>query len=567
MITDLKDIISEAIDDLYNSHAEIQKIQVEINRTSDSVHGDFYCNIAMKLAKILKQNPMSIADEIVNNIEKSDKILKIESAAPGYINFFITAHNKLQKIKFIIENDDIFETEEKLKKKVHVEYVSANPTGPLHIGHGRGMILGDVTARFLDYQGYKVNREYYVNDAGRQIDLLLVSTLLRYINKPDHIFVDERENTDGHLLIYKGKYIDKIASSLGGSLAQFDKTVVEDLIEDPIDTLITYLKNHSDYKLVRKALIDIVINDYIKIDLNAVDIEFDSWFYESELYDTGLLKEVLFNIEAKGLSYESEGALWFRNSKFGEEKDRVLRKNNGDMTYFATDIAYHIHKFNNHDILIDIWGADHHDYAIRLKTALSALGYDVENRLQIHLVQFANLIKAGQTISMSTRSGEFLPIKDLIDDIGKDATRFFYLTKKKDQHLEFDLDLASEKNKNNPIYYIQYAHARINKILEDLDEENILDENFESLKTKNEIEILEIIDKYHETIKRAIKEIRPDIITNYLYKISKVFHSYYAETKILTSKVQGERITLIRCIDKIILNCMKILDIKPMDIM
>ena len=431
MITDLKDIISEAIDDLYNSHTEIQKIQVEINRTSDSVHGDFYCNIAMKLAKILKQNPMSIADEIVNNIEKSDKILKIESAAPGYINFFITAHNKLQKIKFIIENDDIFETEEKLKKKVHVEYVSANPTGPLHIGHGRGMILGDVTARFLDYQGYKVNREYYVNDAGRQIDLLLVSTLLRYINKPDHIFVDERENTDGHLLIYKGKYIDKIASSLGGSLAQFDKTVVEDLIEDPIDTLITYLKNHSDYKLVRKALIDIVINDYIKIDLNAVDIEFDSWFYESELYDTGLLKEVLFNIEAKGLSYESEGALWFRNSKFGEEKDRVLRKNNGDMTYFATDIAYHIHKFNNHDILIDIWGADHHDYAIRLKTALSALGYDVENRLQIHLVQFANLIKAGQTISMSTRSGEFLPIKDLIDDIGKDATRFFYLTKKK----------------------------------------------------------------------------------------------------------------------------------------
>ena len=222
----------------------------------------------------------------------------------------------MQKIKFIIENDDIFETKEKLKKKVHVEYVSANPTGPLHIGHGRGMILGDVTARFLDYQGYEVNREYYVNDAGRQIDLLLVSTLLRHINKPNHIFVDERENADSHLLIYKGEYIEKVASSLGGSLAQFDRTVIEDLMDGPIDTLITYLKNHSDYKLVRKALIDIVINDYIKIDLNAVDIEFDSWFYESELYETGLLKEVLLNIEAKGLSYESDGALWFRNSKF-----------------------------------------------------------------------------------------------------------------------------------------------------------------------------------------------------------------------------------------------------------
>ena len=237
------------------------------------------------------------------------------------------------------------------------------------------------------------------------------------------------------------------------------------------------------------------------------------------------------------------------------------------MTYFATDIAYHIHKFKKNDLLIDIWGADHHDYAIRLQTALNALGFDVKNRLEIHLVQFANLLKSGESISMSTRSGTFLPIQDLVRDIGEDATKFFYLTKKKDQHLEFDIDEAREKNKNNPIYYIQYAHARITKILGDFDEKKSLKEDFNQLNEKNELNILKLINKYHETFNKAIEEVRPDLITNYLYQLSKSFHSYYADTKILTSIVKMEKIKLIRCIDKIIINGLSTLDIKPMDSM
>ena len=277
------------------------------------------------------------------------------------------------------------------------------------------------------------------------------------------------------------------------------------------------------------------------------------------------MKSILKDIADKDLSYSKDGALWFRNTNFGEDKDRVLIKSNGDMTYFATDIAYHAYKFNKYDVLINIWGADHHDYATRLKTALKALGYDVDNRLQIHLVQFANLIRSGESISMSTRSGDFYPIQDLVKEIGNDAAKYFYLTKKKEQHLEFDVDLAIKKNKNNPIYYIQYAHARITKIMSDLENNHIQKEDLDNLNTKNEIILLEIINNYQITMNKAIVNIRPDLITNYLYKLSQAFHSYYAETKILSSKIKGERIMLIKCIDKIILNSLKVLDIKPMD--
>ena len=319
--------------------------------------------------------------------------------------------------------------------------------------------------------------------------------------------------------------------------------------------------------MIRKSLVDVIINEYIQKDLACVNIKFDSWYSESDLYSSGLLNNVLLEIERKNLSYKKDGALWFRNSKFGEDKDRVLIKNNGDMTYFATDIAYHIHKLKYHDVLVDIWGADHHDYATRLQTALKALGYDVENRLKIHLVQFANLSKSGVSISMSTRSGEFYPIRDLVEDIGEDATRFFYLTKKKEQHLEFDIEQAKEENKDNPIYYIQYAHARITKLLKDLDEDKISDDDYNNLNTKKEADILEHINKYQDTFETAINNIRPDIITNYLYKLAKAFHSYYAETKIITTSIQGERVKLVKCVDRIILKGLKLLDIKPLDSM
>ena len=567
MTDEIKIKIITALRHKYSEYNNLEDIGIEINRTSNKVHGDFYTNVAMKLAKILKKNPLSIAKEISENIPIDEKIIKIEPAAPGYINFFISTKNKYSQINAILNSDDDFKQHKDNIKKIHVEYVSANPTGPLHIGHGRGMILGEVTAKFLSYQGHEVTREYYINDAGRQIDLLLVSVLLSYIGKNKHIFVDEKSNDDGHLLTYKGSYISDVASSLSHDLKKIDKASVNRLLDEPIDSLISFLKKHDHYFDIRNALVNVIIDNYIKRDLTAVGINFDSWYKESQLYDTGLLDQVFSNIKTKDLSYSKDGALWFKNTLFGDDKDRVLIKNNGDMTYFATDIAYHVYKFKHHDVLIDIWGADHHDYAQRLTTALKALDYDVDNRLQIHLVQFANLYKSGQSISMSTRSGEFYPIQDLVADIGRDATRFFYLVKKKEQHLEFDIDQAGEENKNNPIYYIQYAHARITKILNNLDNERVSEENYDNLKSENEIEILGIVDKYQETLNKAIFEIRPDVITNYLYKLSKVFHSYYAETKILTEEIRGERIKLIQCIDKVILNGLNILDIKPMDSM
>ena len=567
MIEEIRKKITNTIRLLYSSYDEIESVDIEINRTTDKSYGDLYTNIAMKLAKIVKKNPLNIAEEISDHITINDEIVKIESVAPGYINFFISTKNKYGQINTILNSgEDLIQKAEKTKN-IHVEYVSANPTGPLHIGHGRGMILGQVTAKFLSYQGHKIRREYYVNDAGRQIDLLLVSVLLSHLGKNNHVFVDEKSNDDGHLVTYKGNYVNDVASSLVRELEKIDKDSVLNLLTQPIDSLISFLKTQKSYFEIRNALVDIIINDYIEKDLSAVGINFDSWFKESQLYETGLLDEVLLSIKNKNLSYNKDGALWFKNTQFGDDKDRVLIKKNGDMTYFATDIAYHVHKFKNHDVLIDIWGADHHDYAQRLRTALKALDYDVHNRLQIHLVQFANLYKSGQSISMSTRSGEFYPIQNLVADIGRDATKFYYLTKKKEQHLEFDVDQAGEENKNNPIYYIQYAHARITKILKDLSSERVSEEDYNNLISKNEVEILGIIDKYQETLNKAIFEIRPDIITNYLYKLSKLFHSYYAETKILTEDIRGERIRLVQCIDKIILSGLKVLDIEPMDSM
>tara|TARA_B100001121_G_scaffold62801_2_gene55110 strand:- start:186 stop:1889 length:1704 start_codon:yes stop_codon:yes gene_type:complete len=567
MNEEIRTRITTALKSLYNAKSEILNVHIEINRTTEKVHGDLYTNIAMKLAKILKKNPCEIAEDIKDHIPLDDHIIKIESVAPGYINFFLSKKNKYDQIDKILNCKNDFIDKEKDKKNIHVEYVSANPTGPLHIGHGRGMILGEITARFLAYQGHKIKREYYVNDAGRQIDLLLVSVLLSHIGESAHVFIDEKENEDGHMLTYKGNYISNVASSLSNALSKIDKKSIISLLNEPIDTLIRYLKERNDYLQVRKLLVDEVIDSYIRKDLEAVGINFDSWYNESELYKNGILDGVFKSIENKNLSYTKDGALWFKNTQFGDDKDRVLIKTNGDMTYFATDIAYHVHKFKHHDVLIDIWGADHHDYAQRLQTALRALGYNVESRLQIHLVQFANLSKSGQSISMSTRSGKFYPVQDLVNEIGKDATRFFYLIKRKEQHLDFDIDQAGQENKNNPIYYIQYAHARITKILQDLNDREISEENYNNLNTKSEIEILDIFDRYQETINKAIYEIRPDLITNYLYKLSKVFHSYYAETKILTENVKGEKIKLLKCIDKIILDGLEMLDITPLDSM
>tara|TARA_B100001113_G_scaffold89888_1_gene71924 strand:+ start:2026 stop:3726 length:1701 start_codon:yes stop_codon:yes gene_type:complete len=556
--------LAEIIKDLYSATNNIDSLDIEINKTNDKNHGDLYTNIAMKLAKELKKNPISIAQEITNLFGSLDNLEKIEIAAPGYINFFLSKANKFEELNRILNNGILLDNNNN-KRDIHVEFVSANPTGPLHIGHGRGMIVGDATARFLALQGHNVTREYYINDAGRQIDLLLVSTLLSHLNMKDHIFSDEKNDKDGRLLTYKGAYIDDVSVQIKKFLNKISKKDVLTLLVQPIDVLISYIKNHSSYLQLRESLVNVIIDKYIKKDLSSVNIKFDNWFKESELYESGLLKSTLEEIDKKGLSYSKDGALWFKNTDFGEDQDRVLIKSNGDMTYFATDIAYHAKKLKSHDILINIWGADHHDYAVRLSNALKALGYDVDNRLQIHLVQFANLIKSGKSISMSTRSGEFYPIQELVREIGDDATKFFYLTKKKEQHLEFDVDLAIKKNKNNPIYYIQYAHARITKIISDLQRSNVEIENLNNLNTENEINLIELINNYQTTLDRAIYQIRPDVITNYLYKLSQAFHSYYAETKILSSSIKGEKITLIKCVDKVILNGLKILDIKPMD--
>ncbi len=514
---------------------------IKIDNTRNSAHGDFACNMALALAKKIGMNPRELAQRIVDSLPPSDSIAKVEIAGPGFINAFLKQGAQQQVIAEILrQKQDYGRCKAGTKHKIHLEFVSANPTGPLHVGHGRGAAYGATLANLLTAAGHPVHREYYVNDAGRQMDILAVSVWLRYLDLCGEEVIFP---TNG----YQGDYIWDIAASLHREHAEkflhpFDTVYANVPADGPdgdkeahIDALIANCRSlltEEEYRTVfSQGLTEITAN--IRQDLEEFGVHYDEWFAESSLVESGQVDEVIDSLQRAGHLYEKNGAVWFRSSALGDEKDRVVIRENGLKTYLATDIAYHANKLKRgYDEIIDIWGADHHGYVPRVKASMQALGLD-DSKLEVLLVQFAILYRGGEKAQMSTRAGEFVSLRQLRHEVGNDAARFFYVLRKCEQHMDFDLDLAKSQSKDNPVYYIQYAHARVCSVLQKLQQKDMeYDEaqgleNLGLLDTDYEQALVIRLAQYPEQLLRAAQAREPHQLAYYLRELANEFHTYY----------------------------------------
>ncbi len=512
---------------------------IQVTSSKDSAQGDHATNIALMLAKPAGMPPRELAQLVASQIGVADGIEKIEVAGPGFINFFVASAASQSVIKRILEQGENFGRGRFGQgDTIQVEFVSANPTGPLHVGHGRGAAFGATLATLLEFVGYDVQREYYVNDAGRQMHILGASTWLRYLELCGET-IEFPSNG------YQGDYVWDIAATLhrenGERFHRPAQQVFADVCEDApagdkekhIDDLIDNahgLLGEDDYRIVFDLALNTLV-DVIRDDLHAFGVDYDYWFSERSLTDNGLIEKAVTRLQENGHVYEKGGALWFRSTDFGDEKDRVMRRENGLTTYFASDIAYHMNKFDRgFDKVINVWGADHHGYIPRVKASLSALGYDADD-LEVQLVQFANLFENGQKISMSTRSGEFVTLKQLREDVGQDAARFFYVMRKADHHMDFDLGLAREQSSDNPVYYLQYAHARICSLWRQCAdrglEVTIDGANLLRLDNAHEQALVKHLGLFAERVESAARRREPHLVVNYLRELANQFHSWY----------------------------------------
>ncbi|MGH8525257.1 MAG: arginine--tRNA ligase, partial [Gammaproteobacteria bacterium] len=461
--------------DLGDADGHLAKCGVRFERTRDARHGDFSANVALVIAKDLGVTPRTLAERIASALPGSPSIDRVEVAGAGFLNFYIQPHYWLGIIQQVLAAGDAFgRNSTGAGAKIQVEFVSANPTGPLHIGHGRGAAYGAAIANLLEANGYALQREYYVNDSGRQMDILALSVWLRYLELCG-------EAVDFPPSAYQGTYVIDIARALWQEVqagCQYPTNAVYDGLAgmdgDPLlDALIARAKSllgPARYRRVFECGLNSVLAG-IRADLSEFGVRYDQWFSESSLAETQAVDRAIAKLQSLRRTYTKDGALWFNAGAFGDEKDRVLVRENGQTTYFASDVAYHINKFERgFDRVINIWGADHHGYVPRVKAALAALGDD-SDRLEVLLVQFATLFRGEERVQMSTRSGEFVTLRELVDEVGRDAARFFYVTRRCEQHLEFDLDLAKSQSADNPAYYIQYAHARIASVFRQLAEQ------------------------------------------------------------------------------------------------
>lgn len=549
-IPDLKTHLTQLLAEALSVVAPETSAPIELERPKQAQHGDYACNLAMQLAKPLRRNPREIATALLESLPPSPYVAKAEIAGAGFINFYLHATTKQQIVAQILKAGKNFgRGMAGLGKKVQVEFVSANPTGPLHVGHGRGAAFGASLAKVLDAAGYAVTSEYYVNDAGRQMDILALSTWLRYLER-NGINVPFPSNA------YQGDYVGNMAQQIHA--AHSDRyvhqpwTVMQDVpdIETApdahLDGLISNAKKllGQDYGYIHDFVLTEQLGDG-RNDLLEFGVQFDSWFSEKSLFDNGMVERVINQLEASGHLYEQDGAKWFRSTQFGDEKDRVVQRENGIYTYFASDIAYHLNKYERgFDRIIDVWGADHHGYIARVEGALQALGLD-HTKLTVALVQFAVLYRDGKKASMSTRSGEFVTLRELRKEVGNDAARFFYVVRKSDQHLDFDLDLAKSRSNENPVYYIQYAHARVCSVLEQWggEADALNDADTSALNGPQELALLQRLNEYPETLEVAAKDLAPHLIAYYLKDLAGDFHSYYNAEQFLVS---DERIRLAR---------------------
>ena len=537
----LADILSQA---LHAVAPEGAGVAIVLERPKQAGHGDYACNLALQLAKSLKRAPREIAGELVAALPASPYLEKAEVAGAGFINLFLRRSYKQQTVNRVLAAGGAYGTcALGRKKRVQIEFVSANPTGPLHVGHGRGAAYGASLANVLAAAGFDVSREYYVNDAGRQMDILALSTWLRYLElcgaavafpgnayQGDYVRDMARSLLDRHKAAFKREFP---AASAPDFPAGADE-------EAKLDALVSAAKaalGPADYDTVHGFALNEQLAD-CRDDLAAFGVSFDNWFSEQSLFDSGRVERAVKTLEQKGHLFTQGGAQWFRSTAFGDEKDRVVRRENGQYTYFASDIAYHLDKFERgYDVMIDVWGADHHGYMARVRGAISALGLP-PGRLTIALVQFAVLYRGGQKLSMSTRSGEFVTLRELRREVGNDAARFFYVLRKGDQHLDFDLDLAKSQSNENPVYYVQYAHARVCSVLEQWGGDAAALEKADAapLASEQELRLLARLMEYPEAVESAARDLAPHVIAFYLRELAAEFHSYYNSTRILVDE-------------------------------
>ncbi len=516
---------------------------IPVERTRDRSHGEFASNVALTLAKTVRRKPRELAEHIAAALPASDKIAKVEVAGPGFINFYMTPAAFQGVITDIMAQGPHYgRSTVGGGRLVQVEFVSANPTGPLHVGHGRGAAYGAAVADLLEAVGYKAHREYYVNDAGRQMDILATSVWLRYLELCDEAFAFFPSNG------YKGEYVRDIAADLrgqhGNALHHPIAQVMQDLPPDEpaggdkeahIDALIARAKQLLGAAAYRQVF-DLGLNDIledIREDLREFGVIYEEWFSERSLFESGAVDRAVARLQASGHLYEKDGALWFRSTDYGDEKDRVIVRENGQKTYFAADIAYHMDKMERgFDRVIDVWGADHHGYVPRVKAALAAVGDD-PSRLDVLLVQFATLYRGGEKAQMSTRSGEFVTLRELRHEVGDDAARFFYVLRKCEQHMDFDLDLAKSQSSDNPVYYIQYAHARVCSVMRQLQEKGLhWDEargraNLHLLTETHEQALMLGLSRYPEIVEMAALNHEPHQLAHFLRDLANDFHTYY----------------------------------------
>ena len=565
----MKNIIKDLIKDSLNKNFKGNDIplnNIEVNLCKDQKFGDYSSNIAMKIASSFNEKPTAIAEKLVESLQENRKIKKVEVVKPGFINFFVSEDSKFSIVdKILKEKSDYGKNSVGNNLRVLIEFVSANPTGPLHVGHGRGAVFGDCLSNMLKESGYSVTKEYYVNDAGKQIDILVVSVLQRYHELIDNNFEFSYED------LYKGDYIWDIAAELHRNEgAKFQINSLIDYKNTSIDLYITKIKevlSDKKFSYIKKLCINYVLEN-IKINLVEANIDFDSWFFESSLVEDKSLDRVLEFLKKNNHTYSKDKALWFKSTDYNDEKDRVLVKENQDHTYLATDIAYHEKKIERkYDLSINIWGADHHGYVSRIQGAFQIFSKKRSN-LKILLVQFANLYRGKEKVTMSTRSGEFVTLNQLLKEVGKDAMRFFYLTRKSDQHMDFDIELAKSNNNNNPVYYVQYAHARICSIFRQLKKEknsfSYDKENLINLREEEELNIINKLSSYPDVILSATKKYEPHLITNYVRELAQEVHAYYNKHQILVENndLRNARLSLMEATKYVFQNSAKIIGIE-----
>lgn len=554
--------------------ADIELPTPQVERARDQQHGDFASNFAMQLAKPARNNPRALAQMLIDALPSHPGLDRVEIAGPGFINFYLIADIGFAGVEQALKLADAYGRATKVSNpRILVEFVSANPTGPLHVGHGRLAAYGDSLARLLGAAGYPVKKEYYVNDAGRQMEILALSVLVRKLQKT----TPELTMPSGG---YQGDYIIDIANSLPGDLATItpenllSNVVIDDSDADKDRYLDALISNAQDamgtevFSQLRRFALNSILAG-IREDMTDFGAEPDVWFSEESLSTDGSIDQALSRVDERGFLYKRDGATWFKASELGDEKDRVVIRDNGKKTYFSSDIAYHYNKRERgFDLLLDVLGSDHHGYIARVRAGLEAMGYEGAS-LEVELVQFVTLYRAGKKAQMGTRSGNFVTLRQLCEEVGNDAARFFYVMRSNDQHLDFDLDLATSKANENPVYYVQYAHARVASVFRRLEEKGFafdLDTGLNAVSKLSEDQerlLAADVARYPEIIQRAAKARAPHHLVNFLRETSTHFHSLYNAHDFIVddAELRNARLALIRAAGIVIANGLELLGV------